>query len=139
MLDRNDPRHVGAEEKLRNDIAIWLTTVTAGGQPQSTPVWFVWDGETFLFYSQPGRPKLVNIAANPKVALHLVGDPEGERVVTVEGAAALDPAAPPINAHAAYVDKYRSAIEGFGWTPSSMAADYSVAVRVRPTRLRVMT
>ncbi|MGZ4130101.1 MAG: TIGR03667 family PPOX class F420-dependent oxidoreductase [Actinomycetota bacterium] len=138
-LDLDDPKHARADEKLRHEIAVWLTTVTSDGQPQSTPVWFYWDGATFLFFSQPGRPKLANIAADPKVSLHLVGDPEGEDVVTIEGVAALDPAAPPLDAIPAYVEKYRSAIDGFGWTPSSMAGDYSVAVRVTPTRFRVIS
>jgi PPOX class probable F420-dependent enzyme len=138
-LDANDPKQARADDKLRHEIAVWLTTVTADGQPQSTPVWFHWDGSTFLFYSQPDRPKLRNIAGNPKVSMHLVGDPEGEDIVTVEGIAALDPAAPPVDGLAPYVEKYRSAIEGFGWTPSSMAADYSVAVRVTPTRFRVVS
>jgi len=132
-LDANDPKQARADDKLRHEIAVWLTTVTADGQPQSTPVWFHWDGSTFLFYSQPDRPKLRNIAGNPKVSMHLVGDPEGEDIVTVEGIAALDPAAPPVDGLAPYVEKYRSAIEGFGWTPSSMA------VRVTPTRFRVVS
>ena len=138
-LDPNDPKHARADDKLRHEIAVWLTTVTADGQPQSTPVWFHWDGSTFLLYSQPDRPKLRNIAGNPKVSLHLVGDPEGEDIVTVEGEASLDPSAPPVDELAPYVEKYRSSIEALGWTPASMAADYSVAVRVRPTRFRVVS
>jgi PPOX class probable F420-dependent enzyme len=138
-LDATNPKHARADDKLRHEIAAWLTTVTAEGQPQSTPIWFHWDGSTFLIYSQPDRPKLHNIVGNPMVSLHLVGDPDGEDVVTVEGIAGLDPAAPPLDVVAPYVEKYRSAIEGFGWTPSSMAADYSVAIRVRPTRFRVLS
>ena len=138
-LDPDDPKHARADEKLRHEIAAWLTTVTPDGQPQSTPIWFLWDGSTFLIFSQPGRPKLANIAAEPKVSLHLVGDPEGEDVVTIEGVAALDPASPPLDALPAYVEKYASSIAGLGWTPASMAADYTVALRVTPTRFRVIS
>ncbi len=138
-LDLEDPKQARAEEKLRHEIALWLTTVSPNGQPQSTPIWFYWDGLTLLFYSKPGQPKLVNIAANPKVSLHLVGDPEGEDIVTIEGVAAVDPDAPGSDALPPYAEKYRSAIDGFGWTPASMAADYSVAVRVTPTRFRVVS
>jgi PPOX class probable F420-dependent enzyme len=77
-LDADNPKHARADDKLRHEIAAWLTTVTTDGQPQSTPIWFHWDGSTFLIYSQPDRPKLRNIAGNPKVSLHLVGDPDGE-------------------------------------------------------------
>lgn len=138
-LDLEDPKQARAEEKLRHEIALWLTTVSPDGQPQSTPIWFHWDGSTLLFYSQPGRPKLVNISVNAKVSLHLVGDPAGEDIVAIEGVATLDPDAPAVDALPLYVDKYRSSIEGFGWTPASMAADYSVAVRVTPTRFRVIS
>jgi len=32
-------------------------------------VWFFWDGEEFLVYSQPRRQKLRNIERDPKVGL----------------------------------------------------------------------
>ena len=139
-LDANNPKHARADDKLRHEIAAWLTTVTADGQPQSTPIWFHWDGSTFLIYSQPDRPKLRNIAGNPKVSLHLVGDPDGEDVD--HGGRHRGRSIPPRRRWmrlTPYVEKYRSAIEGFGWTPSSMAADYAVAIRVRPTRFRVVS
>jgi PPOX class probable F420-dependent enzyme len=136
-LDPTKPDHARVLERLQIEIAIWLTTVTPDGQPQSTPIWFHWDGETFLFWSQPGVPKLANIAANARVSLHLVGDPEAEDVVTMEGLAAPDPSAPPADGIEAYLAKYRYLIDRFGWTTSDYAADYHVAVRVRPTRFRV--
>jgi PPOX class probable F420-dependent enzyme len=138
FLDPNDPQHVRADEKLRTEIAMWLTTVAPDGQPQSTPVWFRWDGDTFLLYSQPDRPKVRNIAGNPKVSMHLVGDPEGEDVITFEGMAELDPSAPPADRLEGYMERYTRLVEGFGWTPASMAADYSVAIRVTPTRARIL-
>ena len=138
LLEPDDPKHMAVDRRLRTEIALWLTTVTADGQPQSTPIWFAWDGETILFYSQPGRPKLANIAANPKVSLHLVGDTEAEDVVTFEGVAALDPSALPSDQVPAF-NRYRGLIARFGSTPAGMAADYSVAVRVAPTRVRVLS
>lgn len=138
ILDLGDPNHARADQKLRSEVVMWLTTVTLDGQPQSTPVWFGWDGETVLLYSQPDRPKLANIASNPKVALHLVGDDEAEDVVTFEGTAAVDPTAPPADQVEGYIHKYLELIESNGWTPASLAAGYSVAVRVTPTRVRVV-
>ena len=46
-------------------------------------------------YSQPDRPKVRNIAGDPKVSLHLVGDTDGEDVITFEAEAVVDPSAPP--------------------------------------------
>ncbi|MGH2725108.1 MAG: TIGR03667 family PPOX class F420-dependent oxidoreductase [Actinomycetota bacterium] len=122
------------EERLRGEIAVWLVTVSPQGQPQATPVWFLWDGETFLIYSQRGKPKLDNLAANPHVSLHLDGDRRGYDVVTVEGRAAVGADAPPADQVPEYVDKYRQEISALDWTPRSFAEDYSVPIRVTPTR-----
>ena len=110
-------------------------TVTGRGAPQPSPVWFLWDGESFLIYSQPGTPKLRNIAANPRVALHLNDNGTGGDVVVVSGRAQLseDPSADQVPA---YVEKYLGLIEGNTWTPASFAADYSVPLRISPTRVR---
>jgi PPOX class probable F420-dependent enzyme len=123
-----------AEQRLRDHVAGWLTTVNPEGQPQSTPVWFLWDGSTFLIYSRPDTPKLRNIAANPKVSFHLDGEEEGAHVVTVEGTAEIVQDQPPADRVEPYVEKYRDPIGKLGWTPQSFAADYSVPLRITPTR-----
>jgi PPOX class probable F420-dependent enzyme len=101
-----------------------LTTVRSDGQPQSVPIWFLWDGETFLIYSQPGRQKLKNITRNPRVGLNLNSDAHGGAVVRTEGAAEI-------------VEKYRAAIARIGYDPEGFARDYSVPIRVIPERWQV--
>ena len=63
--------------------------MTPGGQPQSSPVWFVWEEDEFLVYAQPRSWKMRNIRVNPQVSLHLNSDTAGGRVVTFEGSARL--------------------------------------------------
>jgi PPOX class probable F420-dependent enzyme len=125
-----------AEQRLRDERIAWLTTVRRDGTPQPTPVWYLWDGDGFLLYSQPGTQKLRNIAANPHVTLHLDGDGRGGNVVVVTGDAAVDDSAPPASAVPEYLERYGPFIERNGWTPESFSADYSVPIRVRATRLR---
>ena len=122
------------KERLRREIAVWLVTVSPQGQPQATPVWFLWDGEGFLIYSQRGKPKLENIESNPRVSLHLEGDRRGYDVVTVEGTARIQEDAPPADRVPEYVDKYRQEIADLDWTPQSFAGDYAVPIRITPTR-----
>ncbi|MEP6640540.1 MAG: TIGR03667 family PPOX class F420-dependent oxidoreductase [Gaiellales bacterium] len=110
-------------------------TVTERGVPQPSPVWFLLDGESFLVYSRPGAPKLRNIGANPRVALHLNDDGTGGDVVVVSARAAQSDD-PPADQVPAYVEKYLGLIEGNNWTPASFAADYSVPIRIAPTRVR---
>jgi PPOX class probable F420-dependent enzyme len=123
-------------ERLRRELIIWLTTVRPDGQPQPTPVWFLWDGDTFLIYSQPKARKLHNIAHDPKVALNLNSDEWGSKVVVITGEAFLDHAAPPVTGNAAYKKKYAEGIAQIGLTPESMASEYSVAIRVKPAHVR---
>jgi len=137
VFDPSDPAHARALERLGTEPFVWLTTVTHDGQPSTTPVWFWWDGERFLLYSQPDKPKLRNIASNPRVGVHLQSDAVGdEDVVIVEGVAEADPQARPLHLVPEYREKYRAAIERNGWTPEGMAGDYSVGVRVTPTSVR---
>jgi hypothetical protein len=39
-----DKTGASAEQRLQDEKTIWLTTVAADGQPQSSPVGFLWDG-----------------------------------------------------------------------------------------------
>lgn len=122
--------------RLENESIGWLVTVDADQMPQPSPIWFLWDGETFLIYSQPDTPKLRNIAHNPRVALHLDGDGQGGDIVILTGEARLDLDAPPATANAAYLSKYATAIERIGMTPESFAETYSAALRMTPAKLR---
>jgi PPOX class probable F420-dependent enzyme len=137
VLDPSKQGHDRAESRLRSEPIIWLTTVRADGQAQATPVWFLWDGETFLLYSQPDAQKVRNLAANPKVALHLDDDGSGGDVVTVEGTATVEPDTPRADRVDGYLAKYRVAIDALGYEPGPFARSYSTAIRVRPTRVRV--
>ncbi len=83
MLDLNAAAAAALDERLQAESVIWLTTVDADGQPQSSPE------------------------------------------------------QPPVHQAAAYLAKYRSGITSIGSTPEKMAAEYSTALRVTPTRVRV--
>jgi PPOX class probable F420-dependent enzyme len=121
--------------RLADELIGWLVTVNGRGAPQPSPIWFLWDEGSILLYSQPEKPKLRNIAANPRVAMHLPADAVGDDVVIVSGRAAVSDD-PPAHELPRYLDKYGDLIERNGWTPESFAADYSVPVRIRPTGLR---
>ncbi len=136
ILDQNDEAHRRADERLRQDVVVWLTTVEPGGQPQSTPVWFLWDGDSFLIYSQPAARKVANIRGRPQVSLHLNSDPEADQAVIVEATARLAGDEPPADRQPAYLEKYREGIAGIDMTPESFAADYAQPIRAVPTRIR---
>ena len=125
------------ERRLREEEVAWLTTVRPDGQPQSVPIWFLWDGETFLIYSRPDRQKLKNIGTNARVGLHLNANDRGEDVVRAEGMAAVVQDIPPANEVGEYLEKYGESIARIGFDPDGFARAYSVALRVRPNRWRI--
>ncbi|HEX7996490.1 MAG TPA: TIGR03667 family PPOX class F420-dependent oxidoreductase [Streptosporangiaceae bacterium] len=137
MLNLDNPKNAAADARLRQETIIWLTTVDAAGQPQSSPVWFLWDGSEFLIYGSADGKKTRNIAANPRVGLNLDGDGQGGGVVVIEGTARVDPDGPPPQSVADFVAKYGQRIESYGWSLDSLARDYPHVIRVTPTRARV--
>ena len=137
MFDTTTDAGKRAESRLGEEEIAWLTTVRFDGQPQTVPVWFLWDDEGFLIYSQPDRQKLRNISRNPHVGLNLNSDAQGGNVVRLEGTATIADDAPPSGEVPPYVEKYREGIARIGFDVESFARAYSVAVRVRPDRWRV--
>jgi PPOX class probable F420-dependent enzyme len=136
ILDPNDEAQARADERLRSQMVIWLTSVAADGQPQSTPVWFLWDGDSFLIYSKPGSPKVANIRQQPKVSLHLNADAQGDDAVMFEATARLADDEPKADLVTDYIEKYREAVADLGWTNEQFARDYSQPIRAVPTRVR---
>jgi PPOX class probable F420-dependent enzyme len=122
--------------RLRDELVAWLVTVAPDGTPVPTPVWFGCDGETLLVYSQPDKPKLRHIAANPHVAPALRTDELGDDLAVVTGEAAVDDSTPAAFEVPFYVEKYRDEIARQAADPESFSAEYSVPIRIRPTRLR---
>ena len=137
MLNLSAEKSAALDARLRAEGIAWITTVAPGGQPQSSPVWFLWDGGEFLVYAQPRSWKVQNIRAHSAVSLHLNSDEAGGSVATFEGSARIAPGGPQAHQAAAYLEKYREGIASIGMTPEQLGAEYSTAVRIAPTRVRV--
>ena len=126
-----------AREHLEADAVAWLTTVAPDGRVQSSLISFLHDGPTIFFYSQPDTPKLRNLAAAARVSFHLQSDPYGDHALIVEGTAKIDPSIPPSDVHEAYRTKYREPLAHWAMDEGETARDFSVPIRIRPTRVRV--
>ena len=62
----------------------WLNTTTPSGAPHAAPVWGAVAGQTLYLYSERSTVKARNIAADPRVVVHLES---GDDVVIVRGTA----------------------------------------------------
>ena len=124
-----------ALSRLPNERIAWLTTVTPDGQPQTAPVWFLFEGGEILIYGLTTGRRNRNLAANPRVTFHLDDDGSGDDIVSFEGIARVDDATPAAHEHPAYLAKYGDWIAKYEWTPEWFASQYSVPIRISPTHL----
>ncbi len=62
----------------------WLSTTTPSGAPHAAPVWGVVVGHTLYLYSERHTVKARNLAADPRVVVHLES---GDDVLIVRGTA----------------------------------------------------
>jgi len=125
-----------SKTRLEQEPVIWMTTVRSDGQPQTSVVWFLLEGDEILVYSKDGTIRNRSVVANPKVALNLNGDQGGGSVVTMEGTARIDGDAPAPKDNPPYLEKYLGRIEGNGWTPEGFGRDYPVAIRIKIENVR---
>jgi PPOX class probable F420-dependent enzyme len=126
-----------AIKRLETELVAWMTTINPDGQPQSSPIWFLWEGDEILMFSWSRAPRNGNVADRPLVAFNLEAGVDGEEVVTAECDARLVPDEPPASANPTYLAKYKGMFDKYGWTPDWYANRYSIPIRLRPTRWRV--
>ena len=138
MFDLNTKFGRFAKKHLKSEYFIWLTTVDSTGTPQPRPVWFIWEADSVLIFSQAKAYKVKHIQKNPNVSLHFnSADAQGEkRLIMFTGVAKIDKNYLPANKVRAYVRKYKSGIIGLNSTPEQFGKEYSVAIRITPTNLR---
>lgn len=106
-LDPGTEAGAHALQRLDMDLAGWLTTINAEGQPQSS------------------------------VAFNLDTTDDGDDYVTMEGETRIDRTVPPSASNPAYQAKYGHMLERYGWTPEWVSENYPVPILIRPTRWRL--
>jgi len=137
MVDKKTKLEGKARKLIKREYVVWLTTVASDLAPQPRPVWFIWDKDSFLIFSQPHTHKLKHIQNHPKVSLHFNTDETGDKdVIVYVGQAQVDPNTPPAHKVRSYLKKYKTDIQGLGSTPEQFSEEYSIAIRVTPTSLR---
>ena len=137
MIDFTTEFGQKAKQYLDKEYFIWFTTVGADLTPQPRPVWFIWEDDSFLIFSRPDAHKVAHLKEHPKVALHFNTDDEAdEDVIVFLGVAEIDPDAPPAHEVRAYRKKYATGMDELAMTPEAFSQEYSLAIRVRPTKVR---
>ena len=138
MIDPTTKAGARVAERLERELILWLTTVTPAGQPQTSPVWFLWvDGEILLF-SRADTPRLGQRPRQPPGGRHLRRRRRRRRRRLHRGrgpdrarAGGRSPTSRPPTSRST-----RRSSTAYGWTMESMLVDYPVEIRIRPTRIR---
>ncbi len=136
-LDPTTSAGAHALERLSTEAIAWLTTVDPDGQPQSSPVWFLWRDGEILVYSHRRAHRNGNIEGHPRVAFSLDTASNGDDYVTMEGEARIDTTIGPADGDPAYLAKYGARIAAYGWTTEWFAGEYPYPIRITPTRWRL--
>lgn len=123
------------EERLRDDLIIWLTTASPTGRPHTVPVWFWWDGEAITIFCEPETKKIRNLRQNPAVTLALETRNEGEEVIVFEGEAELPASPASAMMTAGFDEKYAHLFPAIDSSPEKMAARYTQPVRFKPAKV----
>ncbi|GCE12836.1 PPOX class F420-dependent oxidoreductase [Tengunoibacter tsumagoiensis] len=75
----------GYQDLLNTNALAHVATVGAKGEPQTTPVWFGWDGQHILISQTKGRQKYRNIQREPRIALSIVDPANPYRYLEIRG------------------------------------------------------
>ena len=68
MADLNNSK---VQKILQSKAVAHLATIGSNGEPQSSPMWFLWDGEYIKFTHTTNRKKYQNIKRDPRVSVSI--------------------------------------------------------------------
>lgn len=105
-----------------------LATLRPGGVPQSSPVWFHWDGELLRVSQTSGAQKLRNLERHPYAALSVLDPEDPYRHVEVR----LEVEAVEDDPDCRFVDSLAQRYLGRAHAPFHLG-DHRVVVIFRPT------
>ena len=128
MIDLSSDFGRAVKQHVEDQYVVWLTTVDSNLTPQPRPVWFIYQDNSFLIFSQ---------AKAHKVALNFNTDETGDKhVIVFTGEAVIAQDSPPAHEVSAYVDKYKDGIASLPMSPEEFSREYSIAIKITPTEVR---
>ena len=78
------------QDILASTTVAHVATLGPHGEPQSTPVWFMWDGQQLKFSQTTTRQKYRNLRRDPRIAVSLVDPQTLNRSLEIRGVARLE-------------------------------------------------
>ena len=107
-----------------------VATLGPRGEPQSTPVWFIWDGQHLKFSQTTTRQKYRNLRRDPRIAVSLVDPHNPNRSLEIRGVARLEE-----DQDLSFVDSLAQKYLGLDKFPYHQPGDKRVVVVVEPQHI----
>ena len=70
---------------LESTAVAFVSTIGPRGEPQTTPLWYLWDGDVVRFSLVEGRQKLRNLRRDPRISVVVVDPAEPTWYVELRG------------------------------------------------------
>jgi PPOX class probable F420-dependent enzyme len=105
-----------------------IATLGTQGEPQSSPVWFGWDGENVRFSLTKGRQKYRNLLRDPRIALSLVDPANPFRYLEIRGTVLRIDEDPDL----AFINAMAKKYLGLEKYPNHRPGDVRVVIVVKP-------
>jgi PPOX class probable F420-dependent enzyme len=103
-----------------------VATIGPSGMPQSTPVWYVWDGANLKFSTTKTRQKYKNLLRNPNVSASITDPDAPYRYLEIRGVAEIED-----DPDRTFLDEMWRKYTGKD-SPWSQPGDERVVVKIRP-------
>jgi PPOX class probable F420-dependent enzyme len=113
---------------LDNPTFAHLATVRPDGSPQSSVMWFAWDGDRIRMTHTKTRQKFRNLADEPRVALSIVDPDDAYRFLEVRGTVES------IEDDDAQASFYQSLQKRYGQSYRIPDADVRIILTIRPDK-----
>jgi PPOX class probable F420-dependent enzyme len=67
-----------------------IATIGPNGEPQTSPVWYGWDGTHLKFSTTKARQKYKNLVRNPRVSASILDPDDPYRYLEIRGVAEIE-------------------------------------------------
>jgi PPOX class probable F420-dependent enzyme len=118
---------------LESTALAYVSTVGPKGEPQTSPVWFGWDGEKLRFSHTKARQKYRNLLRDPRIAVCLVDPAMPYRYVEIRGTATIED-----DPTKAYIDVMSKKYTGQERYQGNRPGDERVVITVTTTHVNTM-
>jgi PPOX class probable F420-dependent enzyme len=118
---------------LQSTAVAVVSTLGPHGEPQSSPVWFGWDGHKLRFSHTKARQKYRNLLRDPRIAVTIMDPANPYRYIEIRGTSILED-----DPQKLFIDTMAKKYTGADRYPNSPPSEQRVVIIVTPTHVNTM-